>query len=75
MLNSNRVNVAGVVVNRSRRATVRSYGHYYHDERIPDVVEDADDDEVPSGEVDTAEDSEVPSGEVDTAEDDRAGQA
>lgn len=30
-MNSNRVNVVGVVVNRSRRATVRSYGHYYHE--------------------------------------------
>lgn len=30
-LNANRVNVVGVVVNRSRRATVKSYGHYYHE--------------------------------------------
>lgn len=33
LLTTNRVNVIGVVVNRSRRATVRSYGHYYHGER------------------------------------------
>lgn len=33
LLNSNRVNVVGVVVNRSRRATVKSYGRYYHDGR------------------------------------------
>lgn len=30
-LNANRVNVVGVVVNRSRRANVKSYGQYYHD--------------------------------------------
>lgn len=51
ILNSNRVNVAGVVVNRSRRATVRSYGHYYH-ERMPAVSAELDDSEVPSGETD-----------------------
>lgn len=32
LLNSNRVNVVGVVVNRSRRATVKSYNQYYHDD-------------------------------------------
>ncbi|SPD85138.1 polysaccharide biosynthesis tyrosine autokinase [Micropruina glycogenica] len=34
-LNANRVNVVGVVVNRSRRATVKSYGHYYHEGGAP----------------------------------------
>lgn len=29
ILNANRVNIVGTVVNRSKRATVRSYSHYY----------------------------------------------
>ncbi len=45
LLNANRVNVVGVVVNRSRRATVRSYGHYYHDEHPHTTVALEADDE------------------------------
>lgn len=43
LLNAKRVNVVGVIVNRSRRATVRSYGNYYHDERTRDAEPDAED--------------------------------